>query len=181
MPAIPSAFLAVGLPPKRGVAGLPRSTRTTTNDLAPACAPAALMSVCLLATNKQPGCIPFGQSLSAPLAHCSSRCLEQFTSVGHVVQSGSSDRLDAGSLGSFLTVASSPGRAEQLLVRQLLTRSLPTAPVSLDSCGRSRRFAHPDSWQTIVRVTSCRKQPKLRKFYIGVDFAPALRLIKFFF
>src|ERR1017187_6133452 len=51
-PSLRLAFL-----PRGGVAGLPRSTRTTTNDLAPACAPAALMSVCLLATNKQPGCI----------------------------------------------------------------------------------------------------------------------------
>ncbi len=46
---------------------------------------------------RQPTALPFGASLSASLARCVSRCFQQFTCVGPVLQPGSPTSLDAGS------------------------------------------------------------------------------------
>ena len=82
----------------------------------------------------------FGWSLSAPLARRKSRCLRQFTYVGHVIQPCLSDRIDACSRGETFSRKSPHHSDEGRLSRQLPTRPLPVAPVPIGYCGRNRRF-----------------------------------------
>ena len=68
-----------------------------------------------------------------------------------------SNRVDAGSCGGSLAVASWPeGRG--VLSRQLPTQPLPAAPVPLDYCGRNRRF---DLWRFL------HSEPLLERLHVA--------------
>ena len=86
LPIPPTACLTVSLPKGEGM-GLSRSTYPTTNTLGPLCLPVGLLPASDVHRPIRTTHLPFGPSLTAPLACSSSRQLRVFTYVNHSILS----------------------------------------------------------------------------------------------
>ena len=85
-PIPPTACLTVSLPEGEGM-GLPRSTYLTANTLGPLFLPVGILSVPDVLQSLRTTHLPFGSSLTAPLACQYSRQLRVFTYVDHSILS----------------------------------------------------------------------------------------------
>ena len=81
-----TACLTVSLPKGEGM-GLPRSTYPTTNTLGPLYLPVGVLPVSDVLQPLRATHLPFGSSLTAPLACQYSRQLQAFTYVDHSILS----------------------------------------------------------------------------------------------